>query len=183
LPLGGFEHDRVGERNASDGVVVAQSLRPDQRFVAFFVLGPRPLAPKDLDEDAPALAVVPDAVDLVREGEVNGSDLAILDIAKNVGKGLARCDVDSVESATGIASRTDLEALRETLADKFGDEGEDMGALRVVDAEEGGGGDGAGRDGIVERGVLVLENFGGWEVVGSDGKTSSASKGPERREC
>lgn len=180
LPLERLDHDRIRERHSRDGVVVAQALRPDEGVVAFLLLRPRPLATKDLDEDAAAVSIVPDSMNLVREGEVDGRDFSVLDVAEDVRKRLARRDVDGVESVRRIAGRTDLEALRKALADEFGDEGENVRAFWVVDAKEGRGGNGARWDGVVELGVLVLERFGGREVVGGDGQTSAASKGPAK---
>lgn len=188
LPVDRFDH--VGVREVDGGLAVdLGALSEDEGAIVVSLLDPASASAQDLDQHGLRSAIVPDAMDLVREGEVDGRDLAVVDVAKDVGEGLARGEVDLVEGAEGrrvgqlrptsreritsspdvVGRRHQLEAMREALRDELGDEFEDGRSMRVVGAQEEGGGQVGGGDRVAVIGVLSREGVGGGEVVGREG--------------
>ena len=163
LDHGGIRADKVGH------VVVVGTARPDERFVSVVGLGPGATAAENLDKDRLRAAVVRDAMDLIREGEVDRRDFAVLNVAQDVRQGLARRHVDRVQSADGVDRGADLEAVTEALTDELCDERQDVRPLRVIGPQQEGRGDGIGRDAVSVLGVLALQNVCRGEVVGRDG--------------
>lgn len=74
--------DEVGIREGEGPIFVRfGSVRPDQRTVLVILLEPCTSSTEDLDDDGLGTTVVGDTMDLVREGEVDGGEVSVVDVA------------------------------------------------------------------------------------------------------
>lgn len=98
LPVDRFNH--VGVRKVYGGLAVNfGALGEDERGVFVSFLDPASATAHDLDEYGLRSTVVPDAMNLVRESEVDGCDLAVVDVAQDIRERLVGSKINLVEGA------------------------------------------------------------------------------------
>lgn len=108
--------DEVGIREGeSTKFVRLRTVSPYQCIVLVILLEPGTTSTKDLDDDGLSSTIVGNAVNLVREGEVDRSQVSVFDIPQDVEDSLGRGYVHLVECTEGVGGSTDLESLSESL--------------------------------------------------------------------